>query len=74
MKTFKISKMATAAAMSLLAAVLWTGCASNPNEGQPGVETTVDLLHRGPDTHPEYSHDMIWGNPAQAVWTVETLE
>jgi hypothetical protein len=70
----KIGKLALAASVAVTGSVLLSGCASNEPQEPPQLETTVDLLHQGPNTFPQYNHDMIFGYPYQAGWTVESLE
>jgi len=71
-KTLNIGKLTLAAVFGSL---LWVGCASTPYEpGQPGLETTYDTHQAGPDTYPQFNHDMIVGFPYQSGWTVESIE
>lgn len=75
MNTWKIGKLTVAAVATIAGSVILSGCATNAPQEPAHVETTVDLLESGPDTYPQYStHDMVFDNPAQAGWTVESRE
>jgi hypothetical protein len=69
--TLKIGKLTFAA---ILGSLLWAGCASTPNQPaeQGGLETTIDPHTIGPDTTPQYRHDLY--SPFQSGWTVENIE
>ena len=68
MNMVKIGKLTLAAALGSL---LLAGCASNDGAT---LERTYDPQQAGPDTHPQFNHDMIIGYPYQAGWTVRDIE
>ena len=75
MKTWKIGKLGVAALATIAGSVILSGCATNEPRDGGHLETTVNLLESGPDTHPQYgTHDMVFDNAAQGGWTVQSRE
>jgi hypothetical protein len=74
MNKWNIGKLAVTAVATVLGSVLWTGCASTHEAGQPTLETTWDPHQAGPNTYPQYNHDMIFNYPPQSGYVVESVE